>query len=385
LNKLIVIAVAILGVLGTMLWGLELPRLVRSSGYVDSTVIPIKIYSPIAATVTKVHWKNGQTVSAFAPLIFATTERPQGGSFVEVQQRAMLHSRLQQLRYESVRAKESSDTLSAALVQRVEAVKREIGMLQQETQLQKTRHDLSDVQLLRYKQLNEQGFVSLEAVNTRQGESMDMSARTLALQRTQSTLARELEAIQSEITLARQKTDTQLSQYKREMLTLEQELNESQSKRIEIISSASGIVTQLEVQPGQHIKPDIPVAVIIPNGAKPQVTLLLPSRSVGFIKLGQDVSVRYPAYPHEHYGRHVGKVIEISQVALLPSEIPNQMQTNGEPLFTIKVSLPDKYLQKNGVSFHLSPGMLAEADIQLDRLKIYQWLLQPLYRLEGRL
>lgn len=385
MNKLLISAIFLLCALGGVLFGLDLPRVARAIGYVDSNSIPIKIYSPVAATVTQIHWKNGQIISAHAPLIFATTERPQGGTFVEVQQREMLRNRQQQLRFESARAIESGDTLTTVLAQRVDAVKREIGMLVQETQLQYSRYDLSTMQLVRYKQLNEQGFVSTEAVNTKQGESMDMSARTLALQRVQSTLTRELEAIQSEMLLTKQKTQTQLSQYKRDILTLEQEMNESQSKKIEIISSASGMVTQLQLQPGQHIKPDIPVAVIVPTGAKPQVTLLLPSRSVGFVKLGQEVSVRYPAYPHEHYGRHMGKVIEISQVALLPSEIPNQMQATGEPLFTVKVSLPEGGLKNKGRIFNLSPGMLAEADIQLDRLKIYQWLLQPLYRLGGRL
>ena len=368
-----------------VLFGLDLPRLARANGYVDSSATPIKIYSPVVAVVTKIHWGNGQLIHAGSPLIFATTERPQGGTFVEVQQRAMLFNRLKQLRFELARTRDGSDFLGTALALRGVSVRREIDMLAQETRLQNNKSDLSNLQLVRYQQLNEQGFVSTEAVNTKQGELLDMSARALALQRAESSLTRELEAIQSEIILNVQKTEVQLSQYKREILTLEQEVNESQSKQVEIISTAGGMVTQLQVQAGQHLKPDVPVAVIVPVGAKPQVTLLLPSRSVGFVKIGQAVSVRYPAYPHEHYGRHIGKVLEISQVAQLPNEIPNQMQTTGEPLFTVKVSLPSSALKKDGSSFQLSPGMLAEADIQLDRLKIYQWLLQPLYRLGGRL
>ena len=109
----------------------------------------------------------------------------------------------------------------------------------------------------------------------------------------------------------------------------------------------------------------------------------MPSRSIGFVRVGQHVSVRYQAYPYEHYGRHLGIVKEIAQAALPPQEVVQQIKVD-EPVYTVRVSLPSNYLEYQGKHLTLTPGMLVDADVELDRLKIYQWLLEPLYRLGAR-
>jgi membrane fusion protein len=268
---------------------------------------------------------------------------------------------------------------------RAGAIGKELTTSDNELALLKSSSEIAQRQHVLYQSLAAQGFVSSEGANAKQLDAANTAARVYALERARSVLERELAVVQLELQTISQKTATQLSQYKRDKLALMQELNESEAKKIEIVSPVRGVVTQLQMQPGQVIRPEIPIAVIVPADAQYELMLLVPSKSVGFVMVGQEVSVRYQAFPHEHYGRHKGVVKEIAQVALLPNEIPSHMQAANEPLFTVKVALPTAGLSKNGAVFSLSPGMLADADIQLDRLKIYQWLLQPLFRLGGRL
>ena len=115
----------------------------------------------------------------------------------------------------------------------------------------------------------------------------------------------------------------------------------------------------------------------------PEVLLRVPSKGIGFVKKGQRVSVRYQAYPHQHYGRHYGMVKEISKVASPAEDLSHHIPI-AEPVFTVRVSLPSDHLQYKDKRWPIGLGMLVEADIELDRLKIYQWLLEPLYRLGGR-
>lgn len=385
LNKLLLVACLLIAALFYGLFSLTLPRIARVIGYVTTTVPPVKVHSSALAIVVSIQAKNGDVVDMRASLLRATTERTQGQNSVEVRHRAMLIERLNQFNFEAARATDAGSAQTTALQARVLAIQRELDGVGNELAQFASRAELSKAQLARYKQLHAQGFVSLESVSAKQADAADMAARMFALERTSSVLERELATVQLEIKTTSQKTATQLSQYKREKLVIQQDLNESEAKQIEIVSPVRGIVSQLNVQPGQLVRTDIPVAVIIPTDAQYELQLLVPSRSVGFVVIGQDVSVRYQAFPHEHYGRHVGKVKDISQVALMPNELPNHIPISNEPQFMVKVALPATGLQKNGTIFNLSPGMLAEADIQLDRLKIYQWLLQPLYRLGGRL
>lgn len=79
----VITVVSLLG-LGGMFFGLDLPRVARTNGDVDSSVVLIKIYRPVAATATKIHAQNGQNISLGTPLMYATTARPQGSAFIEV-------------------------------------------------------------------------------------------------------------------------------------------------------------------------------------------------------------------------------------------------------------------------------------------------------------
>jgi membrane fusion protein len=385
LNRLLALGIIFLAAIACAVFGLSLPRISRVSGYVTTTIPPVKIHSPSAAVVVSLNAKNGALVEARSLIMLASTERAQGRDFIETRQRAILNERRSQFDFESARTSDTSDAQAAALKARAGAIGKELTTSDNELALLKSSSEIAQRQHVLYQSLAAQGFVSSEGANAKQLDAANTAARVYALERARSVLERELAVVQLELQTISQKTATQLSQYKRDKLALMQELNESEAKKIEIVSPVRGVVTQLQMQPGQVIRPEIPIAVIVPADAQYELMLLVPSKSVGFVMVGQEVSVRYQAFPHEHYGRHKGVVKEIAQVALLPNEIPSHMQAANEPLFTVKVALPTAGLSKNGAVFSLSPGMLADADIQLDRLKIYQWLLQPLFRLGGRL
>jgi membrane fusion protein len=83
------------------------------------------------------------------------------------------------------------------------------------------------------------------------------------------------------------------------------------------------------------------------------------------------------------HGRHAGVVREISRVALPPQDVVQHIKVE-EPVYVVRVSLPADHMIYQGKKLPITPGMVLEADVELDRLKIYQWLLEPLYRLGGR-
>ena len=105
---------------------------------------------------------------------------------------------------------------------------------------------------------------------------------------------------------------------------------------------------------------------------------------IGFICRGQRVLIpRYQAYAWQKFGQQYGRVAEISRVALSPQEVAqvtgnNQVQ---EAHYLVKVKLDNQFIKAYGRQQRLLPGSAVEADFLIDKRRLYEWVLEPLYAL----
>jgi membrane fusion protein len=144
-------------------------------------------------------------------------------------------------------------------------------------------------------------------------------------------------------------------------------------------------VAALLVEPGQTVAPGTTLATIIPAPAALEAHLYAPSRAIGFVREGQAVLLRYVAFPHQKFGAHLGRIAAIARNPLSPGELGFAPPDGSrEPLYRIKVALPSQSVDAYGRAEPLQPGMLVEADIQLDRRVLLEWIFEPLLSLAGR-
>jgi membrane fusion protein len=54
-----------------------------------------------------------------------------------------------------------------------------------------------------------------------------------------------------------------------------------------------------------------------------------------------------------------------------------------EPLYRITVGLERQQVSAYGAQVALQPGMQLDADIVLERRRLYEWVLDPVYALAG--
>lgn len=130
------------------------------------------------------------------------------------------------------------------------------------------------------------------------------------------------------------------------------------------------------MQPGQ------PILSLLPKGSELRAQLLVPSSAIGFVKSGDRVLLRYQAYPYQKFGAHEGTVIRISRSALTGSQKDGDAR---QSLYRVLVSLDQQGVLAYGKMETLRPGMQLEADIMGERRKLYEWLLEPLYSVTGKL
>ena len=131
--------------------------------------------------------------------------------------------------------------------------------------------------------------------------------------------------------------------------------------------------------------PGTPLATLIPANATLEAHLYSPSRSIGFVHQGQDVLLRYLAYPHQKFGMHKASVVAVSKNPLLPSEL-GFTPSDGlrEPVYRIRVALESQAVPAYGNLERLQAGMQVEADILLDRRLLIEWIFETLLSLAGR-
>jgi membrane fusion protein len=170
---------------------------------------------------------------------------------------------------------------------------------------------------------------------------------------------------------------------------LDQQVANSEARRlIEIRAPGTGTVTAIASHTGQLVASGARMLTIVPSQDGMHVELLAPSTSIGFIRPGQRVLLRYTAFPYQKFGQYGGTVTDVSRAALQPEElktfVPSLPAAEQTKTFYRMVVVPDRpNVTAYGRLEPLKPSMQVEAQVLLERRPIYQWILDPLYGLHG--
>lgn len=111
-------------------------------------------------------------------------------------------------------------------------------------------------------------------------------------------------------------------------------------------------------------------------------TLLVPGRAIGFVSPGQEVLLRYEAFPYQKFGLHRGRIEEISRTVLSPRELAEPAIAS-EPVYKVSASLERGKISAYGREVPLQAGMILEADIIQEKRSLLDWVLEPVYRFRG--
>jgi membrane fusion protein len=199
-------------------------------------------------------------------------------------------------------------------------------------------------------------------------------------------VARELGTIETEMAAARARGEAQLAAMDAQRAALEQErIERAALHRQAIVTPVSGTVATVLVEAGQMVAAGTALATVLPRDAKLEGHLFASSRSIGFLRVGQEVLLRYLAYPHQKFGAHPARVIAIARNPLSPTDL-GFVPPDGsrEPVYRIKVDIASQAVNAYGRLEPLRPGMQVEADVLLDRRRLIEWIFEPLLSLAGR-
>lgn len=275
----------------------------------------------------------------------------------------------------------------------ISAIKQEINQIDAVIQQQQQRLNLAKDNVARYQSLLARDYISIEEYQLKQDYFLNQKLVLKSYER--DRLAKSTELNSKEIALKNRalKLSTDLSNVDRQIASNQQDSIENKARNELILKAhTTGTVTSLNAQVGQQVSPNTPLASIVPADSILEAHLYLPSEAIGFIQLNQAVKLRFQAFPYQKFGQATGKVTSISDSTINTAELTNigefggQLNLNqSQPIYLVKVQLDEQNIKAYGVKKALKVGMAFEADIMQETRKLYEWVLEPLYSISGKL
>ena len=151
-----------------------------------------------------------------------------------------------------------------------------------------------------------------------------------------------------------------------------------------VLAPVDGVVSGLLVRNGQTISPNRPLLSIVPENGNYYAEVVVPTRTIAFVRPDMDVQIRYDAYPYQKFGTHKGVVDSVSRTTVLPTDKRFRISIT-EPVYLARVRILHQGVEAYGELQPLQSGMTLTADIFRDQRRLVEWIFDPLVGATRRL
>jgi membrane fusion protein len=372
---------------------LVLGRYTRSAT-VRGVVIPEdgvhRVVSASAGMVSAWQVREGQQAKAGEVLLQMRSLRSVAGAEnTDALISALLRQRVQSLQQDQAAQQRQYLQRIEAADARATGLAQQLAQLDAQAALQAERSRLAAANVERYRELLRRGVVATALLQEQQAAELDQQQRAAELERATLAVAEELRAAHATTTDLRWQATREQAADARSLQALAQELAESEARSEWVVRApVSGTVSTLLLQAGQAAAAGQALATLVNAAAPLGVELYVPSRAAGRLQAGQEVKLRYRAFPFQQYGQFDGRVATVSGNALSASELAPEIAVltapGTEALYQVRVALAAQSVPIPGARLPLRPGALVDASIRLETRRLYEWMLYPLEGLRGR-
>jgi membrane fusion protein len=374
-----------LGLVAFSVWG-EYARRERVDGFLALDSGAARLLAPEAGVVAEILAKEGDEVQAGQPLIRLSFERgtASGVTSGELVQKE-ISERIAGLEREQLQARQLGAQQAEILRRKVDDLQRELTQFDAEIKAQQSRLASSRNEFQRAEELFKDKFYSESKLIEFRNNVLDQQVKLEAARRQRAGVERELSSAKAELPTIEMKVQTQVDQIRRQMSELQQGSVQEEAKRENVIRAPlAGVLTNIAATRGEAVADEAPLAVIVPKGSGLHAQLLVPTRAIGFVQPGQEVVLRYDAFPFQRFGQYRGKVERVSRTVWSPGEKVGPV-TVKEPVYRVDVKLDGQYVMSGEQKLSLRPGMSVNADILQEKRKVWEWVFEPILSLKERL
>lgn len=353
----------------------------------------IRVFSQEAGIITDKFVTDGQLVKKGQPLYAVSLIRFSDFGNYNTSLQKQIEIKQGTLDLEKQKSRDLNQNTIDQTQSEMNALSLEIDKLDMLMQEQHERLKLAQQNVDRYSELRQKDYISAEDLQQKQDVYLDHKLRLQSFER--EKIAKRAELLNKQIYLKSLTTrlSSELSNLDRQIATNKQEMIETQAKNSLVVkANGAGVVTSINAEVGQQIIPNIPLLNIVPAQSTLVAHLYVSSSAIGFVRAGQPVKLRFKAFPYQKFGQVTGQISSISETTMNSQELTSMgemSQSNNEqqnePIYLVKVLMPQQSMKVYGEQRPFKVGMAFDADILQEKRKLYEWVLEPLYSITGKL
>jgi HlyD family type I secretion membrane fusion protein len=153
------------------------------------------------------------------------------------------------------------------------------------------------------------------------------------------------------------------------------------SELVNLVAPEAAVVVKVPNLSAGAIATDAqPLFSLVPVDAPLEVAAQIDTKDIGFVKIGDPVTIKFDAYKFLEHGTGKGVVKTISQDAFTEASTQNSVTGPGggalrSPYFDARVRITDIKLHDVAQNFRMTPGMTVQADIVVGKRTILWYLV----------
>ncbi|HEY6527801.1 MAG TPA: HlyD family efflux transporter periplasmic adaptor subunit [Cellvibrionaceae bacterium] len=350
----------------------------KVAGFLSPSQGLLTLWSPTGGVVRELYVKEGDEVHKGQALCLISNEANTATGNTQAQILEQLTQKKRSLE-ESLSQQDTIATLER-LKLTAQSTKLNADWTQNRAEFNLVESKIQSLQLIgdKYQRLYQQQFVSeLEVEQSRQ-KVLEAQLNLQKLSQNGNFLQNEIARMAQEHKLLAVTIEERKNSLQRDISQLQQEiLQQEHNSAHVVVAPAAGIVGNLPVHAHQMVNANQRLFTLLPEHSPLQAVLVVPSRAAGFIQPGQQVVMRYSAFPYQKFGTQQGKIVSIDQ-AITQQGDANVLVSIREPSYLVAVELNAQFIHTYGDTTPLKAGMLLDADIYLDHRCLADWLLDPI-------
>ncbi|MEG7371180.1 HlyD family secretion protein [Serratia marcescens] len=362
-------------------------RRVNVSGEVTTDPRTINVYSRAQGFIVKRFVNEGQVVRYGDPLYQIDVSRSTRSGVVSDNQRKDIEDQL--LRISSIIAhlenskRSTLEALEKQKSQYTDAFKKSSDIIRRaEEGINIMKNNMEN-----YQQYQKKGLINKDQLTNQTAIYYQQQNNLLGLSGQNEQNALQITSLESQIQTQAADFDNRVYQMELQRYELKKELvSTDASGEIIVRALSDGRVDSLSVTVGQMVNIGDSLVQIIPSKIKNyHLVIWVPNDAIPYISVGNNVNLRYEAFPAEKFGQFAGKIEMLSKTPASTQEMqtypgaPQNIQTTSIPYYKVIVKPEKQMVGYNGKMLSLENGMKAQTTLFLERRKIYQWMLSPFY------
>lgn len=362
-------------------------RVERAPGLIQPDAGAIKLTTTRAGVISEVYVKDGQAITAGAPLMKIALDATVEGGHVSGLYSAATAQQEQAIGAQAEARRASAQQTEAYSLAKQDGLVANIAQLEQQLDLQRGRQALNEQSVASARELFEKRL--MPAIQLRQREDSLLEAKISVANLERQLVEARTSLLQARIETRRAQAEGASAQAdiaKARAELFERRAALASEGQIILTAERAGRVAALAARPGQTAAPGGQLAILLPTNAHQTAELWVPSKAVGFVRKGDRVRLLYDAFPYQRFGVGGATITEISDAPVAPADQPAGVAgpESKEALYRIVAKLDRQSVAAYGREWPLMPGMRLQAEIVLDRHSLIDALFDPILAMRAR-